>query len=292
MNRNNRSNSSAALRNALKQNLGYVPDISPNVSFKSYTNFAKSLHQDAVEAYKQGDLRRAYIDLQKFCLLVIERIPLHKDFRSATEYIVNEKKSLDRIKHPGLELLENVVCMLDREVDLQNQHSAEFELIDEFDGDDTELTESVQVAIPAPKRTEVLPDASVTKDLDNTAMYEVKHLKGICQDVLSAPQHQEIARAMQADDSLQDSPVDTALLYPPLDPVLAPNDFSSNLYNLSALELKDSTISYSENAAVGEPHSSLNVSTGTSPNNSEVLLTGSLGNDDVAIMRALGNYRR
>lgn len=133
MNKSIRSDSSAALRTHLKTNLASLPEISTKVSLNSYIRYCHNLYCGAKNAYNQGDLRRAYVDLYKFQVLALQKIPTHKDFKVKAIDTAKQKAWLENTKRPALELLETVVYKLDQEEDIRLLHHQDFELMDEFD---------------------------------------------------------------------------------------------------------------------------------------------------------------
>ena len=128
-----RSNSSAELRKQLQKNLASLPEISNKVALVSYINYCKKLHESARKAYDQADMRRCYVDLYKFQILALEKIPTHKDYKAKSTQTEKAKTWLKKATLSGMDWLEIVVYYLDREEDQRIIHLKEFSLIDEFD---------------------------------------------------------------------------------------------------------------------------------------------------------------
>jgi hypothetical protein len=134
MNRPPRSNSSAPIRAHLKENFGSaVPDISSTIALMSYLKYSKILYESAIQAYKAGDMRRAYVDLYRFQILAIQKIPSHKDYKAKSQATASAKAWLEKTKAPALDLLEEIVYQLDREEDDRLTGLKELELIDELE---------------------------------------------------------------------------------------------------------------------------------------------------------------
>ena len=131
-----RSDSSLAIRNQLKESFVIVPDIKDTVSLLSYIQLARNLYYSSIESSNKGDLRRAYIDLYKFQKLVLEKIPTHKDYRSNSSKLHDDKRWLEQIKATAMHNLELVVQNLDNEEDIRLLHLDDYNLIDEFDSID------------------------------------------------------------------------------------------------------------------------------------------------------------
>jgi len=131
-----RSDSSLAIRNQLKESFVIVPDIKDTVSLLSYIQLARNLYYSSIESSNKGDLRRAYIDLYKFQKLVLEKIPTHKDYRSNSSKLHDDKRWLEQIKATAMHNLELVVQNLDNEEDNRLLHVDDYNLIDEFDSID------------------------------------------------------------------------------------------------------------------------------------------------------------
>ena len=131
-----RSDSSLAIRNQLKESFVIVPNIKDSVSLLSYIQLARNLYYSSIEASNKGDLRRAYIDLYKFQKLVLEKIPTHKDYRSNSSKLHDDKRWLEQIKATAMHNLELVVQNLDNEEDIRLLHLDDYSLIDEFDSID------------------------------------------------------------------------------------------------------------------------------------------------------------
>lgn len=157
-----RSNSSAPLRCKLKERSAYVPEISEKVSLLKYIQLAKNIYNGALSACKQGDLRRAYVDLYRFQLLVLDRIPKHKEYNLASKVILENKKWLEKVTAPALKILEQIVHELDDEEDRRCLYQSDIQLIDEFDCDE----ESVHVNSVTPKESKQITESiSYKKDL-------------------------------------------------------------------------------------------------------------------------------
>jgi hypothetical protein len=134
----------------LKSNLASLPEISNTVSVNSYIRYCHNLYSSAQNAYNQGDFRRAYVDLYKFQILALNKIPTHKDYRSKAPILIPTKTWLENTKLPALKMLEIVVYYLDFEEDQRVKHSEEFDLIDEFDCDDAPASVPASALVPAP----------------------------------------------------------------------------------------------------------------------------------------------
>jgi hypothetical protein len=134
MNRSPRSNSSAPIRAHLKENFGSaVPDISSTIALMSYLKYSKTLYEGAIQAYKAGDMRRAYVDLYRFQILALQKIPSHKDYKAKSQATASAKAWLEKTKAPALDLLEEIVYQLDLEEDDRLAGLKELQLIDELE---------------------------------------------------------------------------------------------------------------------------------------------------------------
>lgn len=144
-----RSDSSAPLRAHLKSNLASLPEISNKVTVTSYIRYCHNLFTSAQSAYNQGDLRRAYVDLYKFQILAIQKIPTHKDYKSKAPIAIKARTWLEATRVPAINLLEIVVYRLDIEEDQRIKHREDFDLMDEFEREEDPEPEPEPSPVPA-----------------------------------------------------------------------------------------------------------------------------------------------
>jgi hypothetical protein len=119
------------LRNQLKSNYVIIPEISPRIPIERYFIMATRLHDQAYSYYRQKDkqLINAYIDYQKFLLLILDRIPKHPQYKTiivgnlpaslppATmkeeKRLIEYKQWIEKMKLPSITILEELVKMMD-----------------------------------------------------------------------------------------------------------------------------------------------------------------------------------
>jgi hypothetical protein len=119
------------LRNQLKSNYVIIPEISPRIPIERYFIMATRLYDQAYTYYKQKDkqLINAYIDYQKFLLLILDRIPKHPQYKTiivgklpaslspATmkeeKRLIEYKQWIEKMKLPSITILEELVKMMD-----------------------------------------------------------------------------------------------------------------------------------------------------------------------------------
>ncbi|KAJ1417423.1 hypothetical protein B484DRAFT_400827, partial [Ochromonadaceae sp. CCMP2298] len=75
-----RTNSSLPAREVLKQDYAVVPEVSSTVDLEKYISYARSAFYDAAKLYQKGDLKRAYVDFEKFQKFANEQLPNHADY--------------------------------------------------------------------------------------------------------------------------------------------------------------------------------------------------------------------
>lgn len=76
------SNSSLNLRAQMNDNYVVVHDVSSNVAFEKYIQFARSSFDNAVRLYNKKDYQRAYVDFTKFQKFVEEKLPSHEGYQT------------------------------------------------------------------------------------------------------------------------------------------------------------------------------------------------------------------
>jgi hypothetical protein len=118
------------LRNQLKSNYVIIPEISPRIPIERYFIMATRLFDQAYTYYKQKDkhLINAYIDYQKFLLLILDRIPKHPQYKTINagkppasspatmkeeKKLVEYKQWIEKMKLPSITILEELVKMMD-----------------------------------------------------------------------------------------------------------------------------------------------------------------------------------
>jgi hypothetical protein len=189
---------SVYLRNQLKSNYVIIPEISPRIPIERYFILATRLYDQAYTYYKQKDkqLINAYIDYQKFLLLILDRIPKHPQYKainvsklqvslsaSSSPTVKEEKKLIEykqwieKMKLPSVTILEELVNMMDF-LEYQKQKALSEEVLesnfDEIEAKEEEEEEAEQPnehdktnsALPGEKR----PALSIT-EIRNSLVY-------------------------------------------------------------------------------------------------------------------------
>jgi hypothetical protein len=72
-----RTNSSLTAREVLKQDYAVVPEVSSTVDLEKYISYARSAFYNAAKLYQKGDLKRAFVDFEKFQKFANEQLPNH-----------------------------------------------------------------------------------------------------------------------------------------------------------------------------------------------------------------------
>lgn len=149
----NRSNSSQEQRKSLKKNYVVIPEVNARVDLLRYLRYAKGAYEDALSQAKRNNLPSAYIELEKFFTLALERIPKHISYSNykhdpiLSEELIWLKKAMIH----AVDVLEDVVCKMDEVADRLRVWKEEESLIDAFDGPDLSLSTSS----PLPPATEL-----------------------------------------------------------------------------------------------------------------------------------------
>jgi hypothetical protein len=136
-----RSDSSASIRQQLKDNYGALPPVQDKIALVSYLRFCRVLYDSGTKAYQRGDMFEAYINMYKFQILAIKGIPAHKDYKTKSSVTYDLKAWLEKTKVPAMDLLEAIVYRLDSDEDMRIKHSREYDLIDEFDCEEVTPTQ-------------------------------------------------------------------------------------------------------------------------------------------------------
>lgn len=136
---NSRGQYSTKLREHLKKNYVQVPALSQKVSLYDYLKLARNSYYNAVESYKKNNVQGAYVEFHKFQILVLERLPSHKDFHSNTKHAVEIRKWIQAARVSAMSYLEFTVDKMDAD-EYRTLHykecKCELDLIDEFDAED------------------------------------------------------------------------------------------------------------------------------------------------------------
>lgn len=151
---------SKKLRDQLKANYVQVPPLSPKVTLYDYLKLARNLYYAAASAYKKCNLKGAYIDFHKFQILILERLPLHKEYNSQSRNAQEIRKWINVTKFSALKYLEHIVRIMDEEqyrLVLHEHSRDELDLIDEFD------SEPAVITAPQPSQMSVGNDVSATR---------------------------------------------------------------------------------------------------------------------------------
>ena len=64
----------------MDQNYVIVHDVSSNVSFEKYIQFARGCFDQAIKLYNKKDYQRAYVDFTKFHQFVRDKLPSHQNY--------------------------------------------------------------------------------------------------------------------------------------------------------------------------------------------------------------------
>jgi hypothetical protein len=139
-----RSNSSASIRQKLKENYGALPPVQDKIALVSYLRYCHVLYDSGTKAYQRGDMAEAYINMYKFQILAIKGVPSHRDYKTKSPITYDLKAWLDKTKVPAMDLLEAIVYRLDSDEDMRIKHSREYDLIDEFDCEEAAPAPPVQ----------------------------------------------------------------------------------------------------------------------------------------------------
>lgn len=136
---NTRGQYSTKLREHLKKNYVQVPALSQKVSLYDYLKLARNSYYNAVKSYKNNNVQGAYVEFHKFQILVLERLPSHKDYNSNTKHAVEIRKWIQAARISAMSYLELTVDKMDAD-EYRILHfkecKTELDLIDEFDADD------------------------------------------------------------------------------------------------------------------------------------------------------------
>jgi hypothetical protein len=138
---------SVFLRNQLKANYVILPDVSPRVSIERYFVLCERLYKQAYQYYQNKNIQlvNAYIDFQKFLILILDRIPKHPQYKlinvkanaaalSAHDRKLVEYKSwIEGMKVKAMLILEEIVGIMDKTEYEKQQTTIEQSLEDEFD---------------------------------------------------------------------------------------------------------------------------------------------------------------
>lgn len=131
-----RGHYSTKLRTHLKNNYVQVPALSQKVSLYDYLKLARNSYYNAVNSYKKNNVQGAYVEFHKFQILVLERLPAHKDFNSNSKHAVEIRKWIKAARESAMTYLEFTVDKLDEDEyrTLYNKEcKSDLDLIDEFD---------------------------------------------------------------------------------------------------------------------------------------------------------------
>lgn len=123
---------------SLKRHFVIIPAVNPRVDVGRYIFYAKGVYEDALSNYKRNNIVSAFIELEKFFTLVVDRIPTHPNHRNP-QHDRKLEEQLQWMKGTmvsAVDLLEDVVCKMDLEQDRLQQRELEYRLIDEFDSDE------------------------------------------------------------------------------------------------------------------------------------------------------------
>ncbi len=128
---------STKLREQLKTNFVKVAALSPKASLLDCQKHTQAVFNNAIASYKAGNIQGSYVEFHKFLILVIDRLPHHKDYNSTIRHIQEIRKWVDATRTKAFKFLESIVDMLDAAECLaqqQREQQSELDLIDEFDG--------------------------------------------------------------------------------------------------------------------------------------------------------------
>ena len=116
--------SSANLRAHMNEHFVIVHDVSSNVSFEKYLQFARGSFDNAVRLYNKKDYNRAYVDFTKFQKFVEEKLPAHQGYDGDNERTEKAKNWLSQASEAAAEFVEEISFQLDVIEDIkQNPNS-------------------------------------------------------------------------------------------------------------------------------------------------------------------------
>ena len=111
------------------------------------------LYVKAVESLKESYTSRSYIYWKQFLIFVIERLPIHKQYRLNEEEIRVGKEWCSRAIAYAMSVLESIVAELDHQEDMVRAAAAsaqDIDLIDEFDNPVDDLPNASKQTDPSP----------------------------------------------------------------------------------------------------------------------------------------------
>ncbi len=103
--------SSLNLRAQMDQNYVIVHDVSSNVSFEKYIQFARGCFDQAVKLYNKKDYQRAYVDFTKFHQFVKDKLPSHQNYNNGRAEVA--KIWLAQADEACTQFLEEISFQLD-----------------------------------------------------------------------------------------------------------------------------------------------------------------------------------
>jgi hypothetical protein len=135
------------LRNQLKANYVILPEVSPRVSIERYFLLCERLYKQAYQYYQNKNIQlvNAYIDFQKFLILILDRIPKHPQYKlinvkanvaalsAHDRKLVEYKNWVEGMKVKAMLILEEIVGIMDKTEYEKQQTTIEQSLEDEFD---------------------------------------------------------------------------------------------------------------------------------------------------------------
>eukprot|EP01039_Chlorochromonas_danica_P010872 gene10874-12084_t len=160
----NRSNSSQEQRKSLKKNYVVIPEVNARVDLLRYLRYAKGAYEDALSQVKRNNLPSAYIELEKFFTLALERIPKHVSYRNSQHDLILSEELiwLKKAMIHAVDVLEDVVCKMDEVADRLRLWKEEESLIDAFDGPDLSISTALPPATPLTTELPALATANTT----------------------------------------------------------------------------------------------------------------------------------